>query len=122
VTFAHPGEAVTLCTRLAQVFRALSTPAPSPRNLARALSTHGHHHPYEWVGRAVNSSTDPSEEDGYLLGATLLYLLDRFHERRRPFAVYTIGHTHRPNLIRFDVRAEYTSTAHEEATSGETRP
>ena len=76
----------------------------------------------EWIGRAKDSFSHPEEEDGYLLGATLLYLLDRFHEKRRPFAIYTIGHTHRPVLCRFDVRAEYTSTAHEEATRGENRP
>ena len=76
----------------------------------------------EWIGRKKSSNTNPKEEDGYLLGATLLCLLDRFHEKRTPFAIYTIGHTHRAVLARFDVRAEYTSTAHEEASEGENRP
>jgi UDP-2,3-diacylglucosamine pyrophosphatase LpxH len=76
----------------------------------------------EAVGRAKDAFTKPSERDGYLLGATLFYLLERFHERRKPFAIYAMGHTHEAMLVRFDVRAEYTSTAHEEATAGEMTP
>jgi len=77
---------------------------------------------YEPALGAIRVLTDPSSRDGYLLGATLLYLLERFQTRRKPFSIYVMGHTHEPTLVRFDVRAEYTMTYHEEATGGDARP
>jgi hypothetical protein len=75
---------------------------------------------YESAMSARKMLTDPSSRDGYLLGATLLYLFERFQAGRKPFSIYAMGHTHEALLARFDVRADYTTTYHEEATEGET--
>jgi hypothetical protein len=77
---------------------------------------------FEPVVGAVNVFTNPGPRDVYLLGATLLHLFERFQDRQKPFSIYAMGHTHQRMMLRFDVRANYTSTYHEESTEGETRP
>lgn len=76
----------------------------------------------EPIGGYISSFANPSTRDVYLLGATLIYLFERFQVHQKPFSIYAMGHTHARMLLRFDIRADYTSSAHEEATQGETRP
>jgi UDP-2,3-diacylglucosamine pyrophosphatase LpxH len=47
------------------------------------------------------------QRDVHLLGATLLFLEERFELEHKPFSIYAMGHSHRPVLGRFDIRAEY---------------
>jgi UDP-2,3-diacylglucosamine pyrophosphatase LpxH len=45
--------------------------------------------------------------DAHLLGATLHFLDEKSGLERKPFSIYAMGHSHRPLLIRFDIRTEY---------------
>jgi len=76
----------------------------------------------EPLGGYVSVFTSPPTRDIYLLGATLAYLFERFHVRQKPFSIYAMGHTHARMMVRFDVRANYTGSYHEEGTTGEARP
>mgnify|MGYP003912519601 CR=1 FL=1 len=58
--------------------------------------------------RAVSAIGHPSEmRDCYLLGATLIYLYQRFDLNINPFSIYVMGHSHDRKLFRFDIRTSY---------------
>jgi UDP-2,3-diacylglucosamine pyrophosphatase LpxH len=76
----------------------------------------------EPLGGYIMAFTSPPTRDVYLLGATLAYLFERFHVQQKPFSIYAMGHTHARMMLRFDVRATYTGSYHEEGTEGEVRP
>jgi len=76
----------------------------------------------EPLGGYISVFNNPGTRDVYLLGATLAYLFERFHAQQKPFSIYAMGHTHAQMMLRFDVRANYTGSYHEEATEGEMQP
>jgi len=51
----------------------------------------------------------PKQRDLHMLGATLLFLDERFQQQKKPFSIYAMGHSHKRMLVRFDVRAEYSA-------------
>ena len=58
--------------------------------------------------RFLSSIGHPSEErDCYLLGASLIYLYERYDLGKGPFGIYVMGHTHDRKLLRFNVRADF---------------
>jgi UDP-2,3-diacylglucosamine pyrophosphatase LpxH len=61
----------------------------------------------EGPARSVTGIGHPKERDGYLLGATLVYLHDRYDFNINPFSIYVMGHTHARKLLRYNIRAEY---------------
>jgi len=77
---------------------------------------------WEGLGEFYSALRSPSNRDKYLLGATLVYLFERFEANQKPFSIYAMGHTHECMMRRFDVRAQYTGSYHDEATAGEARP
>jgi hypothetical protein len=72
--------------------------------------------------RELLGYANPKMRDIHLLGATLTFLQERFEQKKKPFAIYAMAHTHAPMLIRFDIRAGYIMKDHEEATNGVTLP
>jgi UDP-2,3-diacylglucosamine pyrophosphatase LpxH len=52
----------------------------------------------------------PEQRDLHLLGATLLFLDERFELQQKPFSIYAMGHSHARMLARFDLRAQYSNT------------
>lgn len=62
----------------------------------------------EDFGREFTSIGHPSKQlDCHLLGATLIYLYQRYDLGKNPFSIYIMGHSHKHNLLRFNVRAEF---------------
>jgi hypothetical protein len=61
----------------------------------------------ERLGRLATGAGHPEERDCYLLGATLLYLHQRFVKGARPFQIYVMGHTHSPVLYTYDITVDY---------------
>jgi hypothetical protein len=58
--------------------------------------------------RHISSIGHPSEQrDCHVLGATLIYLYQRYDLHQGPFGIYVMGHTHDRNLFRFNVRADF---------------
>jgi hypothetical protein len=53
----------------------------------------------------------PKQRDLHMLGASLLFLDERFQQQKKPFSIYAMGHSHHRMLVRFDVRAEYSAEA-----------
>jgi hypothetical protein len=47
-----------------------------------------------------------NERDFYLLGASLIFLSQKYDHKAPPFAIFTMGHTHAPLLCRFKLKAE----------------
>ena len=60
----------------------------------------------EPIGRAKDRFSHPTEVDGYLLGASLIYLSQK-NRKEKPFGIYLMGHTHAPKLFLFTIRTEY---------------
>jgi len=62
----------------------------------------------EPTARTFTSIGHPSAMlDCYLLGATLLYLNQRYDQQQHPFSVYIMGHSHCRQLFTFQIRVEY---------------
>jgi predicted phosphodiesterase len=62
----------------------------------------------EDFGREFTSIGHPSKQlDCHLLGATLIYLYQRYDLLENPFSIYIMGHSHKHNLLRFNIRAEF---------------
>jgi hypothetical protein len=53
----------------------------------------------------IGHPSDP--RDSHVLGATLIYLHERYDLRSGPFAIYVMGHTHDHKLFRYEVKAEF---------------
>jgi len=54
---------------------------------------------FEPLGGYISALTNPATRDGYLLGATLAYLFERFHLQQKPFSIYVMGHTHARMMV-----------------------
>jgi hypothetical protein len=62
----------------------------------------------EPMGRAFSSIGHPSKQrDCHVLGATLVYLYQRYDLHQGPFGIYAMGHSHERALFRFNVRADF---------------
>jgi hypothetical protein len=61
----------------------------------------------EPIIRDISGIGHPEEVDCYLLGATLIYLYERYDRHQPPFAIYVMGHTHARKLYRFNIKADW---------------
>jgi hypothetical protein len=62
----------------------------------------------EPMARVLTGIGHPSEQrDCHVLGATLIYLYERYDLHQGPFAIYMMGHTHDRKLFRYNVRADF---------------
>jgi hypothetical protein len=50
----------------------------------------------------------PKERDCYLLGASLVYLYQKFKQKQKPFSIFCMGHTHSKHLCTFDITGQYS--------------
>jgi hypothetical protein len=64
----------------------------------------------EPLGRGAVSlvSGAPEERDCYLIGASLLFLQQKFVETKSPFRVFCMGHTHSRMLRTFNISGQYS--------------
>lgn len=60
----------------------------------------------EPIGRGIGRLSHPTEVDGYLLGASLIYLSKK-NAKQKPFSIYLMGHTHAHKLFLFSIHTEY---------------
>lgn len=62
----------------------------------------------EPFARKVTSIGHPSEIlDCHLLGASLIYLYQKYDLQRNPFNIYVMGHSHNRQLFTFKINTEY---------------
>jgi UDP-2,3-diacylglucosamine pyrophosphatase LpxH len=66
----------------------------------------------EPIARTLTSIGHPSSmRDCYLLGATLIYLYQRYDQNVNPFSIYVMGHSHDRQLFIFNIRTNYHNYA-----------
>ena len=62
----------------------------------------------EPIARAAAGAFHPSMRDCHIMGASLIHMFMRYDLGTNPFSVYVMGHTHRRELLTFNIRAEYS--------------
>ncbi|OAD19909.1 hypothetical protein THIOM_004419 [Candidatus Thiomargarita nelsonii] len=62
----------------------------------------------DWADDASSFFTgNPRARDTTMLGATLIYLYQRYDQRTNPLSIYVLGHTHARLLQTFNIRTEW---------------
>jgi hypothetical protein len=60
---------------------------------------------YESLARGAPKPGRYGEPDCYLVGASLLYLHQKYRLEQKPFSIYVMGHTHACKLFHFPIKA-----------------